>query len=81
MRIEMSEQTRAEELWQDPIVAEVRAAREALLAEAGCDLHTLCENLRTRQAEVGRKVVRREPRRVGGTTGEAARHLATKRST
>lgn len=68
----MSEQTRAEEVWQDPIVAEVRAAREALLAEAGYDLHTLCQNLRLRQGQVGRKVVRREPRRITGTTGEAA---------
>ncbi len=68
----MSEQTRAEEVWLDPIVAEVRAAREALLAEAGYDLHTLCENLRARQAQVGRQVVRREPRRIADATGEAA---------
>ncbi len=58
--------------WVDPIVSEVRAAREALLAEAGYDLHKLCEMLRTRQSAAGRRVVRREPRRIPRSPGEAA---------
>jgi len=33
--IDTPKQTRA---WQDPIVAEVRAARQALFAAAGCDI-------------------------------------------
>ena len=53
------------EQWVDPIVTEVRTAREALLAKAGYDLHTLCELLRAKQTAANRKVVRREPRRVG----------------
>ena len=61
MKFEESTHT---EPWVDPIVAEVRTAREALLADAGYDLHVLCERLRARQDAAGRKVVRREPRRV-----------------
>lgn len=50
--------------WQDPIVAEVRAARQQLLAKVGYDLHALCELLRSQQAAEGRKSVRRTPRPV-----------------
>jgi hypothetical protein len=48
--------------WSDPIVAEVRAAREALLAEANYDLHSLCEFLRRREALKVRATVSRSPR-------------------
>jgi len=48
--------------WQDPIVAEVRAARRQLLARVGYDLHALCELLRSHQAAEGRKPVQRTPR-------------------
>ena len=61
MKLEESAYT---EPWVDPIVAEVRAAREALLADASYDLHVLCERLREKQVAAGRKVVRRRPRRV-----------------
>src|SRR4051794_12899795 len=40
--------------WVDPIVAEVRAARERIVAAVGGDLHLLCEQLRARQAAAGR---------------------------
>lgn len=56
------------EPWVDPIVAEIRTAREALLADAGYDLHVLCERLRKMQVAADRKVVRREPRRVTQTS-------------
>lgn len=68
----MSEILGSSEPWVDPIVAEVRAAREALLAEANFDLHTLCEHLRARQEAAGRQVVRREPRCVSRTVGNIA---------
>ena len=58
--------------WVDLIVAEVRAAREALLANADYDLHTLCERLRARQAAARRQVVRREPRPTPPVAGEVA---------
>ena len=46
----------------DPIVAEVRAAREALFAEAGFDLEALGRLLRERQAAAGRAGVVLSPR-------------------
>ena len=39
--------------WDDPIVAEVRAARAALLAAVGYDLEKLVERLRQEQAGQG----------------------------
>lgn len=58
------EETTDAEPWVDQIVADVRTAREALLAEAGHDLRVLCRRLRERQSAAGRKIVRREPRRI-----------------
>ncbi len=49
--------------WQDPIVAEVRKAREELFAAAGYDLDEFCRQLRQRQHEGGRRVVSLSPRR------------------
>lgn len=48
--------------WEDPIVAEVRKAREALLADAGYDLYELSRRLREAQALSDRPVVTRAPR-------------------
>ncbi len=60
------------EPWVDPVVAEVRAAREALLVEIDYDLHKLCEMLRAHQIQAGRRVSSREPRRIMRVSGEAA---------
>lgn len=38
------------ETWNDPIVAEVRAAREAYAKEMQYDLTAICTDLRKRQA-------------------------------
>jgi hypothetical protein len=46
--------------WRDPIVAEVRAAREALYAEAGYDIHEFCRRLQERQ-KASRAVVSQSP--------------------
>ena len=43
--------------WEDPIVTEVRSAREALLAASGSDLEKLCRRLRQEQQASGRRVV------------------------
>ena len=48
--------------WTDPVVAEVRAAREALFAESGHDLVKLVERLRQNQMKAGHKTVIRPPR-------------------
>jgi hypothetical protein len=58
--------------WTDVIVAEVRAARFALLAAADYDLDKLAERLRQEQAASGRRVVAFPPRAPAPTGGEAA---------
>ena len=50
------------ERWEDPIVAEVRRAREELFAAAGYDLDEFCRQLRERQQKEGRQAVTRPPR-------------------
>lgn len=52
------------ERFEDPIVAEVRKAREALFAAAGYDLDEFCRQLRERQQKEGRRVVSLSPRPV-----------------
>lgn len=52
---------------QDPIVAEVRQAREALFAAAGYDIHEFCRRLSEKQAASGHPVVKHEK-----ASGEAA---------
>lgn len=58
--------------WVDPIVAEVRAARERIVAAVGGDLHVLCEQLRARQAAAGRIPVRHAPRPPRSETSQTA---------
>lgn len=50
--------------WRDPIVAEVRAAREAMFAAAGYDIHEFCRRARAAQARSGHPVVTRRSRRT-----------------
>ena len=57
--------------WTDVIVAEVRAARLALLAAAHYDLDKLAERLRQEQAASGRRVVTLPPRAPTPTSGES----------
>ena len=40
--------------WVNPVVAEVRAARERIVAAVRGDIHLLCEQLRARQAAAGK---------------------------
>jgi hypothetical protein len=56
--------------WEDPIVAEVRATREALFAQAGFDIHELCRRVRARQAESGNVVVSLRERAEAGRGDE-----------
>jgi len=48
--------------WEDPIVAEVRKAREKLFAAAGYDLDEFCRQLTEQQRREGRDTVTRPPR-------------------
>ena len=50
--------------WQDPIVADVRAAREALFAAAGYDIRKFCRRARAAQENSGHSVVTRRSRRT-----------------
>ena len=49
-------------MWEDPIVEEVRKAREEHAAKFDYDLAAICRDLREKQAESGRRVIRREPK-------------------
>ena len=68
----MNDETDSEAPWEDPIVAEVRAARAALFAAAGYDLETLVERLRREQALSGHPVVTFPPRVPEPTAGGGA---------
>ena len=58
--------------WEDPIVSEVRKAREAIFAAADYDLEKLGQRLRREQSDSGRQVVTGAPRRPYHRSGEAA---------
>jgi hypothetical protein len=47
-----------EDAWYDPIVAQVRQAREALFAEADYDIYEFCRRLAARQDASGHEVVK-----------------------
>ena len=68
----MQERTENQGPWEDPIVKEVRAAREALLAQAGYDLDTLGQRLEEEQRTSGHEVVSLPARAAKGRSGEAA---------
>jgi UDP-N-acetylmuramyl pentapeptide synthase len=50
--------------YSDPIIDEVRAARDAIAKELQYDIEKLAEALKAREAESGRQVVRLPPRDV-----------------
>lgn len=58
--------------WVDPIVAEIHATRERIVADSGGDLHALCEKLRAMQEAAGRTPVRHESRPPNPKSGRAA---------
>jgi hypothetical protein len=53
----------------DPIVDEVRAARDAIAKKYDYDIERLAKAMRARQGEGGREVVRLSPRPVSPTEG------------
>ena len=52
----------------DPIVAEIRAIREARAKRFGYDLDAMFEDLRAKEAASGHKFVRLPPRRPDGAS-------------
>lgn len=65
-------ESREQHVWRDPIVADVRRAREELFAAAGYDIHEFCRRLREKQTASGHPVVTRSASAKSGTPGEAA---------
>ena len=59
----MAQARRHTAAWKDPIVEDVRAAREALLAECNYNLKDLVKRLRQDQDAEGRRIVKRPARR------------------
>jgi len=57
-------------MWKDPIVEEVRRAREAYAARFNHDLEAICRDLRERQAQSGRTVVSFPPKRISEDPAE-----------
>ena len=50
-------------MWKDPIVEEVRKAREAHAARFNYDLDAICRDLKEQEKKSGRKVVSLRPRK------------------
>jgi hypothetical protein len=50
--------------YSDPIIDEVRAARDAIAKECEYDIEKLAAALKVREAKSGRKIVRLPPREV-----------------
>lgn len=63
----MIEPLEPEGVWEDPIVAEVRATRERLFAEADYSLEKLGQMLREAQATSGHEVITLARRRPEST--------------
>ncbi|MHC5114004.1 MAG: hypothetical protein ACYTGP_06200 [Planctomycetota bacterium] len=61
-----------EEQWVDPIVEEVRRARNAHASKFNYDLDAIFEDLRSRQESSGRQYVTHPPRRPSDTPKEGA---------
>ena len=55
---------RDKDKWEDPIVAEVRAAREAFAAKHNYDIDAMCAALKAREGQDGREVVHLGPKRI-----------------
>lgn len=68
----MSPQGEAQTRWRDPLVAEVRQARAALLEATGQSLEELGRRLRAEQAASGHVVTSQPPRPPSLADHEAA---------
>jgi hypothetical protein len=66
-------------MWTDPIVAEVRKAREALFAEANYDIHEFCRRLSERQVTSGHPIVKRSGVAPDGSHEEAVHPIPKKK--
>ncbi|MFH1268270.1 MAG: hypothetical protein ABIK89_21325 [Planctomycetota bacterium] len=51
-------------MFRDPIVKEIQQYRQQYAAQFNHDIDAICEDIRCKQEESGRKVVSRKPRRA-----------------
>ena len=58
------------EKWEDEIVAEVRQVREEYAERFGFDVEAICRDLRKRQEEGGRRVVRLDSKKARSAAAE-----------
>lgn len=67
-------------MWEDPIVAEVRAVREQLAAKFNFEVHAIFADLRQRQGSLGGRLIRldkrADPNRHSGPPGPASSDAA-----
>ncbi len=77
----MSDTSNDAPVWHDPIVAEVRAAREALFAAAGYDIREFCRRVRAEQARSGHRVVTLRPRSDTSERSQNSAEPAQRRET
>ncbi|MBI4525727.1 MAG: hypothetical protein HY695_18170 [Deltaproteobacteria bacterium] len=59
-------------MWQDPVVEEVRAIRDAYAMEFNYDLEAICRDLKEQEAKSGWEVVSLPPRRIAPLAEKAA---------
>jgi hypothetical protein len=49
-------------MWKDPIVEEIRKYRDEYAGKISYDLHVICQDLRKKQGQAGRRVVSLSPK-------------------
>jgi hypothetical protein len=64
-------------MWNDPIVAEVRAVRERLAARFEFDAHLIFKDIRKRQSRLGDRVVRAPRKAKAEPVASPVRHSAS----
>ncbi|MBT8420119.1 MAG: hypothetical protein KJO08_04570 [Gammaproteobacteria bacterium] len=56
-------------MWKDPIVEEIHKYRDEYARQFNYDLHAICEDIRKKQGQDGRRVVHLSPRPTKGISG------------
>jgi hypothetical protein len=64
-------------MWEDPIVSEVRRAREQLSARFGFDVKAIFDDMRSRQSMLGNRLVSRARLAETGVVTSSGTHEAS----
>jgi hypothetical protein len=59
-------------MWRDEIVEEVRKARDEYAAQFDYDLHAMARDLREKQEQSGKKIIRLKSKKAEETVEETA---------